>query len=622
MKSEMYDLLWNTLPSLSPQKYRVLPPVQQIYETRDKIGDYAINELLGEGQFANVKRCTHLPSGKDYAVKILEKNKVTSVSGLKRIRREINVLSTVRHANIVQLVRVVHSPTCVYVLTELGGVDLFDYFESGALLKDRQKSSSSSSSSSSSRSLLGEKAGQRLDYDVAREIVLGIARPIDYLHSLGICHRDLKPENVLLMLKDRDGGTGGRITSDCIQICDFGQCASLNDSEDDDNDCGGDDDDNDGSGAAPAAAAGTGRRKSFTHSSSLSELCGSPGFFAPEMLLGDGPYDGFKTDVWSIGCIMLELTRGHDEFCKTWMTSYDLVVLQGDDAFQSSLQRNIAGLETLFLEETGDRDDMMTTEEEEEERLTKANFIGKLLVMDPEERMTSREMLDHPWLKNYLADKCGDEKCINVTNSEMHAKSCVVNDDTSLSICPNNDFNTMSSLPNHVTHDHDKMTITAPTTQDISDFNTSAIGNDELLLTTNDISTSKETSSSSEEKTNIISKKPHKRLKFVESIQTLSTTNITTSSTTIQPSSRNEQIPIGNQIRLPPIGTSSATTTTTMTTKTFDSTAPLLSEQPSSSFCKGTSSAVVTTETKEATASLEAAAAANGEKMNVCGAGG
>ncbi|RHY60598.1 hypothetical protein DYB28_014100 [Aphanomyces astaci] len=34
----------------------------------------------------------------------------------------------------------------------------------------------------------------------------------------------------------------------------------------------------------------------------LTDFCGSPGFFAPEMLLHD-QYDGQKADVWSIGAV-------------------------------------------------------------------------------------------------------------------------------------------------------------------------------------------------------------------------------------------------------------------------------------------------------------------------------
>lgn len=38
----------------------------------------------------------------------------------------------------------------------------------------------------------------------------------------------------------------------------------------------------------------------------LHDFCGSPGFFAPEILLHEC-YDGMKADVWSLGCILLEV---------------------------------------------------------------------------------------------------------------------------------------------------------------------------------------------------------------------------------------------------------------------------------------------------------------------------
>lgn len=38
----------------------------------------------------------------------------------------------------------------------------------------------------------------------------------------------------------------------------------------------------------------------------LRDFCGSPGFFAPEILLSEC-YDGMKADVWSLGCILLEV---------------------------------------------------------------------------------------------------------------------------------------------------------------------------------------------------------------------------------------------------------------------------------------------------------------------------
>ena len=50
----------------------------------------------------------------------------------------------------------------------------------------------------------------------------------------------------------------------------------------------------------------------------LTDFCGSPGFFAPEMITEDS-YNGFSSDVWSIGCVMMEMILGHDFFTNVWM---------------------------------------------------------------------------------------------------------------------------------------------------------------------------------------------------------------------------------------------------------------------------------------------------------------
>ena len=50
--------------------------------------------------------------------------------------------------------------------------------------------------------------------------------------------------------------------------------------------------------------------------------CGSPGFFAPEVLLTK-EYDPFKVDVWGIGCVALELLMGRHWFAKHWLAHFD-----------------------------------------------------------------------------------------------------------------------------------------------------------------------------------------------------------------------------------------------------------------------------------------------------------
>jgi len=92
---------------------------------------------------------------------------------------------------------------------------------------------------------------------LGRLIIMGIMDGVDFIHSKNIAHRDLKPENILLR---RVMGTDGEEEYDVV-LCDFGLCARVNEGE------------------------------------LMSDFCGSPGFFAPEMFV-NGNYDGKQADVW------------------------------------------------------------------------------------------------------------------------------------------------------------------------------------------------------------------------------------------------------------------------------------------------------------------------------------
>ena len=124
----------------------------------------------------------------------------------------------------------------------------------------------------------------------SQRIMRGVVAGLDCVHAHGICHRDLKPENVLVSLA-RGGGR------DVVKICDFGLCERV---------------------GAPGTR--------------LCDLCGSPGFFAPEMITL-GRYDGRRADVWSLGCILLELVLGHEQFYAVWMSAYDHEVIQSPQRF-------------------------------------------------------------------------------------------------------------------------------------------------------------------------------------------------------------------------------------------------------------------------------------------------
>lgn len=177
----------------------------------------------------------------------------------------------------------------------------------------------------------------------AVEIIGGILKAVHFCHQNSICHRDLKPENILIEFDVEQ--------QKCIDIklCDFGLSTKFE----------------------------TGMR--------LSDFCGSPGFFAPEMITL-GAYDGVKADVWSVGCVLLELLLGHERFCDVWMTAYEIETMKDKALFKEEVSRNCEKLpsELEFSDELCD-------------------FIVNVLRFDGNERYSSAQACQHPWLSSQFA---------------------------------------------------------------------------------------------------------------------------------------------------------------------------------------------------------------------------
>lgn len=337
LKRELHQILWEYIPTQLAENLAGFSDLGQvdnaIFQTPDRIGSYEIGSKLGEGQFSVVKLCKHKFTGKQYAVKIIHKDKISTLSGLKRVGIEVRLLHQLHHPNIIKFVDYIHSPTCIYLFTEVCGPDLFEYLQDNPL-----------------------GAG----INVTRQIILGIVKPLLYLHNHGICHRDLKPENVLLS----KASVGKEIHYQNVRICDFGQSAIATSNSDE------------------------------KLSLELFDLCGSPGFFAPEMITGaDSSYNGFSSDAWSVGCIMLELMMGHENFYHLWMKSYDYEVLKDENKFQKSLNHSIGKILKYIKEASSYNEDGSKGMN---------SFLQRLLVIDPNLRLNASQMLNHEWFDGFV----------------------------------------------------------------------------------------------------------------------------------------------------------------------------------------------------------------------------
>ena len=175
------------------------------------------------------------------------------------------------------------------------------------------------------------------------------------MHRNGWCHMDIKPENVLIGCDAQELLSAPRTTSEAevaaaskihIRLCDFGVAALLPRAHDDE---------------------------------PLSKFCGSPGFFAPELLAfrsrssdtspgsvvtkaanigqDDDPsqmpllgYDGTLADIFSVGATLLEMLVGSNQFTSLWLPMYaeDHLHTMGSSEFCSTVRRVKSNLATVL----------------------------------------------------------------------------------------------------------------------------------------------------------------------------------------------------------------------------------------------------------------------------------
>uniref|UniRef100_A0A673MXR5 MAP/microtubule affinity-regulating kinase 3 n=1 Tax=Sinocyclocheilus rhinocerous TaxID=307959 RepID=A0A673MXR5_9TELE len=146
------------------------------------IGNYRLLKTIGKGNFAKVKLARHTLTGKEVAIKIIDKTQLNPTS-LQKLFREVRIMKTLHHPNIVQLFEVIETEKTLYLVMEYAsGGEVFDYLVSHGRMKEIE----------------------------ARAKFRQIVSAVHYCHQKNIVHRDLKAENLLL---DADAN---------IKIADFG----------------------------------------------------------------------------------------------------------------------------------------------------------------------------------------------------------------------------------------------------------------------------------------------------------------------------------------------------------------------------------------------------------------
>lgn len=150
--------------------------------------DYSVTNLVfGSGHYGTVRQCIQRATGQTYAVKSIEKFKVSRIDHL---RREIQLLSMVNHENIINMIDCYEDENYVHIVTETyTGGELFDKIIDNT----------------TSNGCLSESEAAR--------IIKQLLKAVSYLHENDVCHRDIKPENILFESKDENSP---------VRLIDFG----------------------------------------------------------------------------------------------------------------------------------------------------------------------------------------------------------------------------------------------------------------------------------------------------------------------------------------------------------------------------------------------------------------
>eukprot|EP00359_Climacostomum_virens_P007518 CAMPEP_0204917688 /NCGR_PEP_ID=MMETSP1397-20131031/15313_1 /ASSEMBLY_ACC=CAM_ASM_000891 /TAXON_ID=49980 /ORGANISM="Climacostomum Climacostomum virens, Strain Stock W-24" /LENGTH=508 /DNA_ID=CAMNT_0052090605 /DNA_START=268 /DNA_END=1791 /DNA_ORIENTATION=- len=152
--------------------------------------DYLLQEIIGQGGFAIVHKCVHIPTAQTRAVKIIHKAGLTLEQiDLRHRLSEIKMLKSLDHPNILRCFELFEDSSRFYIVTE--------YCKGGELFTKLSTQ-------------------RKLSEIAASKVMMQLLSCVAYCHSKRIVHRDLKPENILL--EDDDFN---------LKVGDFGSSAFL-----------------------------------------------------------------------------------------------------------------------------------------------------------------------------------------------------------------------------------------------------------------------------------------------------------------------------------------------------------------------------------------------------------
>ena len=215
-----------------------------------QLGRYKILSLIGKGGMGEVYLANDTELDRTVAIKILPPAVASDQQRLQRFVQEAKSASALNHPHIITIYEIGATGDSKFIATE---------FIDGETLRERMNH------------------GLRL-LDVL-EFSSQVASALVAAHTAGIVHRDIKPENVMVR---KDG---------YVKVLDFG-LAKLTEAKDSTTD----------TEAPTRAMVNTG----------AGTVMGTATYMSPEQAKGIRIDE--RTDIWSLGAVLYEMTTGHVPF--------------------------------------------------------------------------------------------------------------------------------------------------------------------------------------------------------------------------------------------------------------------------------------------------------------------
>ena len=241
------------------------------------VKDFQFGRTLGEGSYSTVIAATDRQTGKEFAIKVLDKRHIIKEKKVKYVNIEKDTLNRLTdHPGVVRLYYTFQDEQSLYFVLDLA----------------------------SSGELLGVlKRMTTFDEECSRFYGAEILDTIDYMHARGVIHRDLKPENVLLDDQMH------------VKITDFGTAKILDIPKKPSSTAN--------SGGSPDA----GNPLDGSEDNKANSFVGTAEYVSPELLTDKRACKA--SDLWAFGCIIYQLLAGRPPFkaANEYLTFQKIVAL-------------------------------------------------------------------------------------------------------------------------------------------------------------------------------------------------------------------------------------------------------------------------------------------------------